>query len=174
MLKMCSTLPSGHKENTFYSCNIALYFCNAHKQNLGAILLLSLFHFSLTPGLSEEHLKLKVVHISGIYVSRNTYIRAGVAEWKITNPVHLVYFCSIYLIHVIFYCNSLKGLFLYKVQIGSCIIWTRYQESQKPPLDVLLQITSLSLTHFLDLRYVWCNGDSIVLELCHISVLFYK
>ncbi|XLR48122.1 hypothetical protein HN51_032352 [Arachis hypogaea] len=26
----------------------------------------------------------------GIYVSRNTYIRAGVAEWKITNPVHLV------------------------------------------------------------------------------------
>ncbi|XP_031489108.1 F-box protein 7 [Nymphaea colorata] len=26
----------------------------------------------------------------GLYVSRNTYIRAGVAEWKITNPVHLV------------------------------------------------------------------------------------
>ncbi|CAL0319415.1 unnamed protein product [Lupinus luteus] len=26
----------------------------------------------------------------GLYVSRNTYIRVGVAEWKITNPVHLV------------------------------------------------------------------------------------
>ncbi|KAK7351110.1 hypothetical protein VNO77_10299 [Canavalia gladiata] len=26
----------------------------------------------------------------GLYVSRNTYIRAGVAEWKITNPVHVV------------------------------------------------------------------------------------
>ncbi|XP_075647404.1 F-box protein 7 isoform X2 [Castanea sativa] len=29
------------------------------------------------------------VRTDGIYVSRNTYIRAGVAEWKITNPVHL-------------------------------------------------------------------------------------
>lgn len=29
-------------------------------------------------------------HIAGLYVSRNTYIRAGVAEWKITNPVHIV------------------------------------------------------------------------------------
>lgn len=28
----------------------------------------------------------------GIYVSRNTYIRAGVAEWKISNPVHIVCF----------------------------------------------------------------------------------
>ncbi|KAL6515616.1 hypothetical protein OROHE_018650 [Orobanche hederae] len=25
----------------------------------------------------------------GLYVSRNTYIRAGVAEWKTTNPVHI-------------------------------------------------------------------------------------
>ncbi|KAF4347137.1 hypothetical protein G4B88_026984 [Cannabis sativa] len=25
----------------------------------------------------------------GLYVSRNTYIRAGVAEWKVTNPVHV-------------------------------------------------------------------------------------
>ena len=169
MLKMCSTLPSGHKENILYTFLIALYFCNAHKQNLGVILLLLLFHFSLNLGLSEEHLKLKLVHISGIYVSRNTYIRAGVAEWKINNPVHLVYFCSIYLIHVIFFYNSLKGLFLYKVQIGSCIIWTRYQESRKPPFDVLLQITSLSLKHSLDLRYDWCNGDSIVLELSYIG-----
>ncbi|XP_021284143.1 F-box protein 7 [Herrania umbratica] len=29
-------------------------------------------------------------HIAGLYVSRNTYIRAGVAEWKVTNPVHIV------------------------------------------------------------------------------------
>ncbi|RZC18226.1 F-box protein 7 [Glycine soja] len=33
---------------------------------------------------------LQCSHISGLYVSRNTYIRAGVAEWKITNPVHVV------------------------------------------------------------------------------------
>ena len=26
---------------------------------------------------------------TGLYVSRNTYIRAGVAEWKITKPVHI-------------------------------------------------------------------------------------
>ncbi|RVX22651.1 F-box protein 7 [Vitis vinifera] len=26
----------------------------------------------------------------GLYVSRNTYIRAGVAEWRVTNPVHVV------------------------------------------------------------------------------------
>lgn len=30
------------------------------------------------------------VRTDGLYVSRNTYIRAGVAEWKVTNPVHLV------------------------------------------------------------------------------------
>ncbi|TYH65463.1 hypothetical protein ES332_D06G057900v1 [Gossypium tomentosum] len=30
------------------------------------------------------------VRTDGLYVSRNTYIRAGVAEWKITNPVHIV------------------------------------------------------------------------------------
>ncbi|CAN6439267.1 unnamed protein product [Victoria cruziana] len=30
------------------------------------------------------------IRTDGLYVSRNTYIRAGVAEWKITNPVHLV------------------------------------------------------------------------------------
>ncbi|KAH7858135.1 hypothetical protein Vadar_020361 [Vaccinium darrowii] len=26
---------------------------------------------------------------SGLYVSRNTYIRAGIAEWKVSNPVHV-------------------------------------------------------------------------------------
>ncbi|XP_062101404.1 F-box protein 7 [Humulus lupulus] len=30
------------------------------------------------------------VRTDGLYVSRNTYIRAGVAEWKVTNPVHVV------------------------------------------------------------------------------------
>ncbi|KAF3633183.1 F-box protein 7 [Capsicum annuum] len=29
------------------------------------------------------------IRTDGIYVSRNTYIRAGVAEWKISNPVHI-------------------------------------------------------------------------------------
>ncbi|PIN16172.1 F-box protein FBX9 [Handroanthus impetiginosus] len=43
----------------------------------------------------------------GIYVSRNTYIRAGVAEWKITNPVHIV--C--YFRYLRFYPS---GRFLYK------------------------------------------------------------
>lgn len=26
----------------------------------------------------------------GVYVSRNTYIRTGVVEWRVKNPVHLV------------------------------------------------------------------------------------
>ncbi|CAL8997121.1 unnamed protein product [Prunus brigantina] len=30
------------------------------------------------------------IRTDGLYVSRNTYIRTGIAEWKITNPVHLV------------------------------------------------------------------------------------
>ncbi|KAB1223610.1 F-box protein 7 [Morella rubra] len=39
----------------------------------------------------DEHYGVNTIsHISGLYVSRNTYIRAGVAEWKVTNPVHLV------------------------------------------------------------------------------------
>lgn len=47
------------------------------------------------------------VRTDGLYVSRNTYIRAGVAEWKITNPVHLV--C--YFRYMRFYPS---GRFLYK------------------------------------------------------------
>lgn len=43
----------------------------------------------------------------GLYVSRNTYIRTGIVEWKITNPVHLV--C--YYRYLRFYPN---GKFLYK------------------------------------------------------------
>ncbi|KAF5735505.1 F-box protein 7-like isoform X1 [Tripterygium wilfordii] len=30
------------------------------------------------------------IRTDGLYVSRNTYIRVGVAEWRVTNPVHLV------------------------------------------------------------------------------------
>ncbi|XP_020584380.1 F-box protein 7 [Phalaenopsis equestris] len=44
----------------------------------------------------------------GLYVSRNTYIRTGVAEWKVTNPVHLV--C--YFRYLRFFPN---GKFLYKI-----------------------------------------------------------
>ena len=172
LLKTCSTMPSGHKENILYSSLIAVYLCNAHKQNLGSILPLLLFNLSLILGLFGEHYKFKTnFHISGIYVSRNTYIRAGIAEWKVTNPVHLVCFCSIYLIYVIFFYNSFKGLSLYEVQIGSCVTCTRYQESQKLTFDVLLQISLLLLKRSLNLRYDCCNGDSFVLELFHISVL---
>ena len=32
----------------------------------------------------------------GIYVSRNTYIRTGVTEWKVKNPVHLVAYYRYY------------------------------------------------------------------------------
>ncbi|KAH0452011.1 hypothetical protein IEQ34_019310 [Dendrobium chrysotoxum] len=44
----------------------------------------------------------------GLYVSRNTYIRTGVAEWKVTNPVHLV--C--YYRYLRFFPND---KFLYKI-----------------------------------------------------------
>lgn len=47
------------------------------------------------------------IRTDGLYVSRNTYIRAGVAEWKITNPVHIV--C--YFRYIRFYPS---GRFLYK------------------------------------------------------------
>ena len=30
------------------------------------------------------------VRFDGMYVSRNTYIRTGIPEWKVKNPVHLV------------------------------------------------------------------------------------
>lgn len=47
------------------------------------------------------------VRTDGLYVSRNTYIRVGVAEWKVSNPVHVV--C--YFRYVRFYPS---GRFLYK------------------------------------------------------------
>ncbi|XP_038898881.1 F-box protein 7 isoform X2 [Benincasa hispida] len=49
------------------------------------------------------------IRTDGLYVSRNTYIRAGIAEWKITNPVHLV--C--YFRYIRFFPS---GRFLYKVE----------------------------------------------------------
>lgn len=48
------------------------------------------------------------LRFDGLFVSRNTYIRTGVAEWKVTNPVHLV--C--YYRYIRFYPS---GKFLYKV-----------------------------------------------------------
>ena len=35
--------------------------------------------------LERPHLR-----FDGLYVSRNTYIRTGVTEWRVKNPVHLV------------------------------------------------------------------------------------
>ena len=35
--------------------------------------------------LDRPHLR-----FDGIYVSRNTYIRTGITEWRVKNPVHLV------------------------------------------------------------------------------------
>ena len=35
--------------------------------------------------LERPHLR-----FDGIYVSRNTYIRTGITEWRVRNPVHLV------------------------------------------------------------------------------------
>ncbi|KAG1369852.1 F-box protein 7 [Cocos nucifera] len=48
------------------------------------------------------------IRSDGLYVSRNTYIRTGVAEWKVTNPVHVV--C--YYRYLRFYPS---GKFLYKI-----------------------------------------------------------
>lgn len=47
------------------------------------------------------------IRTDGLYVSRNTYIRAGVAEWTVSNPVHVV--C--YFRYLRFYAS---GKFLYK------------------------------------------------------------
>lgn len=47
------------------------------------------------------------IRTDGLYVSRNTYIRAGIAEWKVSNPVHVV--C--YFRYLRFYPS---GRFLYK------------------------------------------------------------
>jgi F-box protein 9 len=47
------------------------------------------------------------IRTDGLYVSRNTYIRTGIAEWRTSNPVHLV--C--YYRYMRFYPS---GRFLYK------------------------------------------------------------
>jgi hypothetical protein len=41
--------------------------------------------------LDRPHLR-----FDGVYVSRNTYLRTGVVEWKIKNPVHLVCYFRYY------------------------------------------------------------------------------
>ncbi|CAA6663811.1 unnamed protein product [Spirodela intermedia] len=55
------------------------------------------------------------VRTDGLYVSRNTYIRAGIREWNVTNPVHVV--C--YYRYIRFFPS---GKFLYKVkEVAKCM-----------------------------------------------------
>ena len=45
----------------------------------------------------EMFLQRPHLRFDGLYVSRNTYIRTGLTEWRIKNPVHLVtYFRYLY------------------------------------------------------------------------------
>lgn len=47
----------------------------------------------------EMFLQRPHLRFDGLYVSRNTYIRTGLTEWRIKNPVHLVtYFRYLYFI----------------------------------------------------------------------------
>jgi len=77
--------------------------------------------FRLSPQETNERLLFKVynsswktmfldrphVRFEGIYVARNTYIRTGVTEWKVRNPVHLVAYYR--------YCRFFPdGTFLYR------------------------------------------------------------
>lgn len=65
---------------------------------------------------------ISVFHISGLYVSRNTYIRTGVAEWKVSNPVHLVR---------IYYLSLLSRILLFPLQGNSyCPLECEIQEYQ--------------------------------------------
>jgi hypothetical protein len=54
--------------------------------------------------------------ITGLYASRNTYIRVGVAEWKVTNPVHVV--C----IHIYMYYHTMKQTSFLKFCWSSFIV----------------------------------------------------
>ncbi|KAK2989799.1 hypothetical protein RJ640_006116 [Escallonia rubra] len=68
------------------------------------------------------------IRVDGLYVSRNTYIRAGVAEWKVTNPVHLV--C--YFRYLRFYPS---GRFLYKNSSQKVKDVARYMNFRAPKVD---------------------------------------
>ena len=41
--------------------------------------------------LQRPHLR-----FDGVYVSRNTYLRTGLVEWRVKNPVHLVCYFRYY------------------------------------------------------------------------------
>ena len=41
--------------------------------------------------LSRPHMR-----FDGVYVSRNTYLRTGLVEWRVKNPVHLVCYFRYY------------------------------------------------------------------------------
>ena len=43
------------------------------------------------------------LRFDGLYCSRNTYIRTGVTEWRVKNPVHLVCY------YRYFRCSSLMS-----------------------------------------------------------------
>ena len=36
------------------------------------------------------------MRFDGVYVSRNTYMRTGIVEWRVKNPVHLVCYYRYY------------------------------------------------------------------------------
>ncbi|WZY98538.1 hypothetical protein YC2023_070867 [Brassica napus] len=75
-----------------------------------------------------------------IYVSRNTYIRAGIAEWKITNPVHIV--C--YFRYIRFYPS---GRFLYKNSSQKLKDVAKYMNFKSSKADGLYRGTyTLSMT----------------------------
>ncbi|KAF3447624.1 hypothetical protein FNV43_RR12811 [Rhamnella rubrinervis] len=84
------------------------------------------------------------VRTDGLYVSRNTYIRAGVAEWKVTNPVHVV--C--YFRYMRFFPS---GRFLYKVRIAEfswCIrIWI--EDDHVSVIDCFNLLFNLLLSEFI-------------------------
>ncbi|XP_024008180.1 F-box protein 7 isoform X1 [Eutrema salsugineum] len=80
------------------------------------------------------------VRTDGLYVSRNTYIRAGIAEWKITNPVHIV--C--YYRYIRFYPS---GRFLYKNSSQKLKDVAKYMNFKASKADSLYRGTyTLSMT----------------------------
>ncbi|KAM7518859.1 hypothetical protein LguiB_017821 [Lonicera macranthoides] len=68
------------------------------------------------------------IRTDGLYVSRNTYIRAGIAEWKISNPVHVV--C--YYRYMRFYPS---GRFLYKNSSQKVKDVAKFMNFRAPKVD---------------------------------------
>ncbi|KAG5619783.1 hypothetical protein H5410_005001 [Solanum commersonii] len=88
---------------------------------------------------------LNLIFSADIYVSRNTYIRAGVADWKITNPV-----C--YYRYMRFYPS---GRFLYKVEAAllypgtrPTVLRFRLRSSNSPGQLNILERTIVFLNYY--------------------------